>query len=94
MQDKILIHHGIEGQKWGRRNGPPYPLSYDAHSVSEKKKMKIDAKNRDAILKKLLKKVLIILIVIKRCRKYTHINPKNKFKMEKCKWQIKNLVPG
>lgn len=22
-----LVHHGIEGQRWGRRNGPPYPLS-------------------------------------------------------------------
>lgn len=21
-----LYHHGIEGQKWGVRNGPPYPL--------------------------------------------------------------------
>ena len=21
-----LIHHGIKGQKWGVRNGPPYPL--------------------------------------------------------------------
>lgn len=33
-----LEHHGIEGQKWGRRNGPPYPLDYDDHSISEKKK--------------------------------------------------------
>ena len=22
----ILCHHGIEGQRWGQRNGPPYPL--------------------------------------------------------------------
>lgn len=22
-----LVHHGIEGQKWGIRNGPPYPLN-------------------------------------------------------------------
>ena len=21
-----LYHHGIDGQKWGVRNGPPYPL--------------------------------------------------------------------
>lgn len=30
-----LMHHGIEGQKWGVRHGPPYPLDYktkrDAH---------------------------------------------------------------
>lgn len=23
----FLAHHGIQGQKWGVRNGPPYPLS-------------------------------------------------------------------
>lgn len=23
---KELYHHGIKGQKWGVRNGPPYPL--------------------------------------------------------------------
>lgn len=24
--DDDLLHHGIKGQKWGVRNGPPYPL--------------------------------------------------------------------
>lgn len=24
---EYLSHHGIEGQKWGVRNGPPYPLT-------------------------------------------------------------------
>ena len=33
----VLIHHGVSGQKWGVRNGPPYPLSDVAHSKSEKK---------------------------------------------------------
>lgn len=32
-----LYHHGIMGQRWGKRNGPPYPLSAGAHSASEKK---------------------------------------------------------
>ena len=27
MQVNELYHHGIRGQKWGQRNGPPYPLS-------------------------------------------------------------------
>ena len=26
-----LIHHGIPGQKWGDRNGPPYPLDKEEH---------------------------------------------------------------
>lgn len=32
-----LEHHGILGQSWGHRNGPPYPLSSGKHSASEKK---------------------------------------------------------
>lgn len=32
-----LAHHGILGQKWGTRNGPPYPLDGSDHSASEKK---------------------------------------------------------
>ena len=32
-----LYHHGIRGQKWGVRNGPPYPLSADDHSARERK---------------------------------------------------------
>ena len=26
FNEDALSHHGIEGQKWGVRNGPPYPL--------------------------------------------------------------------
>lgn len=32
-----LYHHGILGQRWGKKNGPPYPLSVKDHSASEKK---------------------------------------------------------
>lgn len=27
LSDDHLSHHGVQGQKWGVRNGPPYPLS-------------------------------------------------------------------
>ena len=37
MTENELYHHGIKGQRWGKRNGPPYPLSEDDHSLSEKK---------------------------------------------------------
>ena len=32
-----LYHHGILGQKYGVRNGPPYPLKSSDHSTAEKK---------------------------------------------------------
>lgn len=30
-----LAHHGILGQKWGRLNGPPYPLDAQDHSKEQ-----------------------------------------------------------
>lgn len=36
-QSLYLAHHGILGQQWGKRNGPPYPLAPGKHSRSEKK---------------------------------------------------------
>ena len=32
-----IAHHGILGMKWGRLNGPPYPLGRGDHSANEKK---------------------------------------------------------
>lgn len=40
MKDESLSHHGIEGQKWGVRNGPPYPLGSGQHSKAEVRAMK------------------------------------------------------
>ena len=35
--NNYLEHHGISGQKWGKKNGPPYPLDAEDHSASEKR---------------------------------------------------------
>lgn len=35
--ESYLYHHGIKGQKWGDRNGPPYPLGASDHSSRERK---------------------------------------------------------
>ena len=35
-EDHYLAHHGILGMKWGKKNGPPYPLGASDHSASEK----------------------------------------------------------
>lgn len=29
--ESFLSHHGIRGQKWGVKNGPPYPLDQEKH---------------------------------------------------------------
>ena len=51
-----LQHHGILGQRWGKRNGPPYPLSGGAHSQREKKHgtkgWSIEAKNESTGISK------------------------------------------
>lgn len=36
-KELYLAHHGILGMKWGRKNGPPYPLDAEDHSAAEKK---------------------------------------------------------
>lgn len=35
FKDDSISHHGIEGQQWGVRNGPPYPLGSGQHSRAE-----------------------------------------------------------
>lgn len=41
MSYKVIKHHGILGQKWGKQNGPPYPLKGGDYSPEEKKKIRI-----------------------------------------------------
>lgn len=47
VSEDYLAHHGIPGQKWGKRNGPPYPLGSQgetkSHRSAEEKKL---SKNR------------------------------------------------
>lgn len=52
-----LEHHGIKGQKWGDRNGPPYPIDYKDHSASEKKEKWYYSLKENTNEKSTLKKV-------------------------------------
>lgn len=36
-ESAYLMHHGIKGQKWGQKNGPPYPIGSSGHSAREEK---------------------------------------------------------
>lgn len=44
-----LMHHGIQGQKWGVRNGPPYPLTSNklASTIHQQAKKKEPAITKD-----------------------------------------------
>ena len=44
-----IVHEGRLGMKWGRRNGPPYPLGSSQLSAAEKKEGGVSpsAKERD-----------------------------------------------
>lgn len=47
-----LKHHGILNQKWGVRNGPPYPLKGGDYSPSEKKAISDKRKSGNSIYNK------------------------------------------
>lgn len=44
FESNYLMHHGILGQKWGKKNGPPYPLGESQKSSLEKKEERKDKK--------------------------------------------------
>lgn len=69
-EELYLMHHGILGQKWGKKNGPPYPLGASDHSASEKKagwrkSLKEERKGE------------------KRLKKYYNMNPSKQRKLER-----------
>lgn len=39
--DEVLMHHGVKGQKWGVRRGPPYPIDKQNGPIVIKKGSKV-----------------------------------------------------
>lgn len=52
MSSHILYHHGILGQKWGVKNGPPYPLGGGDYTASEKREIYKKRRQRNSIYNK------------------------------------------
>ena len=62
--EEFLAHHGILGQKWGKRNGPPYPLDPENHSKAEKEAAKKKSGMSDETKQKLKKAAIIGAAVV------------------------------
>lgn len=88
-----LNHHGIKGQRWGKRNGPPYPLDEEGHSKTEVKagweqsleKSKNDTKKQKQRFqltdrqKDIIKKVVIASAIVGVSAAYIYLDKKDKF---------------
>ena len=57
-----IYHFGIKGQKWGVRNGPPYPLSEGKKSRREKRMERLVGGSNSSIAKKIAKGGAITLL--------------------------------
>lgn len=49
-RDDVLYHHGRKGQKWGERNGPPYPLNAEGNRNFLYKKAVREARSAKTII--------------------------------------------
>lgn len=45
-ENSELYHHGIKGQHWGVKNGPPYPLNASRRSLKNREKFMISSKRK------------------------------------------------
>ena len=73
-----FLHHGIEGQKWGVRNGPPYPLDKaEKRRIRKENKQLIKQKKQiDKDQKLILKNEALKVLVNNKDTSYEDIKNK------------------
>ena len=54
--EMIVAHHGVDGQKWGVKNGPPYPIDGGKHSSGSSSNGSITTKKTTIINPELRRK--------------------------------------
>ena len=79
LDDEIIAHFGILGMRWGRRNGPPYPLGSD---ISTGKRLKKGAGGGSGSVTRKRRKAL------KKARKTRVKNLKIKAKQKETEQQL------
>jgi hypothetical protein len=52
--NNYLEHHGVDGQKWGKRNGPPYPLNSEGKADLIKQRKAEKKREKKEAVKKVL----------------------------------------
>lgn len=86
IQQSALEHHGVKGQKWGVRNGPPYPISNSSGS-NTKKNVKTEAITESVAKSKASK-------VHNEVQKYANGGPAGNQNCQLCTWSMEMQFRG
>lgn len=101
--DEHIEHHGVQGQKWGVRNGPPYPLqpgsrTNETKGFSEKARDFVDKhKNERAGLIDPVTDYILFSYVMPIVFMFTYVAVSNHLTIKKMKQEQednKKLTPG
>lgn len=88
-KEEYLSHHGVKGQSWGDRNGPPYPLSRLSSGMGEKIR-----KKRKAKLQKENEKIRKRNAALRKRNKEIEENKRLAERQKELKAESKNLKKG
>ena len=62
LRNDELYHHGVKGQSWGVKNGPPYPLNATGKALVKQQKL---MKNKKKLLLELWQLLSMHIAIIR-----------------------------